>query len=65
MHVDGFLIIKTTTADGKVNAVVGKLNWKAMKTIEDYPSVLNDPRETLNKLSLLTYASDNELRIDP
>jgi hypothetical protein len=48
-----------------VNAVVRKLNWKAMKTIEDNPSVLNDPRETLNKLSLLTYASDNELRVDP
>lgn len=61
MYVDNFLVIKTTTADGKVKAVVRKLSWKAMKTIEDNPSLLNDPRETLNKLSLLTHASDNEL----
>lgn len=65
MHVDDFLVIKTTAADGNVNAVVRKLSMKAMKTIEDNPAILNDPRETLNRLSLLSYASDNDLSIDP
>jgi hypothetical protein len=65
MHVDDFLVIKTTAADGKVNAVVRKLSMKAMKTIEDNPGILNDPRETLNRLSLLSYASDNDLTLDP
>lgn len=64
MHVDNFLIIKTTGKDGRVNAVVRTLGFKAMKALEDNPAVLNDPTQTLEQLAVLSYANDNDLSLE-